>query len=187
MTGSAQRFHVVTGGPGSGKTTLLLHLRERGIAISDEAGRGVIQEEAAAGGQALPWLDKAAFARRMFDWELRSRAKAEERENATVFDGALPDIVGYLRLEGLDVPADILKAARSIRYSERAFIAPPWPEIYRRDVERRQSLDEAERTFEAMVTTYEELGYRLLHLPRAGVAARAQFLLAQAGLGLTRR
>jgi predicted ATPase len=53
---------------------------------------------------------------------------------------------------------------------------PPWPEIYEQDNERKQSYDEAERTYESMVATYTAYGYELVHLPLAAVAKRAQFV-----------
>lgn len=45
--------------------------------------------------------------------------------------------------------------------------SPPWPEIYEQDSERKQSYDEAERTYESMVATYTVYGYELVHLPLA--------------------
>lgn len=52
--GDVDRFVVVTGGPGSGKTTLLEGLGHQGWASTLEAGRGVIRDQTAIGGSALP-------------------------------------------------------------------------------------------------------------------------------------
>lgn len=171
-------FHVITGGPGSGKTTLIEVLRARGFATTDEAGRGVIREEAEAGGDALPWLDRERFAERMFEWELRSYREAERSTGPVFFDRGLPDTIGYLRLEGLEVPAWMEEEAWRLRYNNRVFITPPWPEIYGCDEERRQSWDVAVRTYEVMVETYGDLGYTLVELPKIGVEARADFVVA---------
>ncbi len=43
----------------------------------------------------------------------------------------------------------------------------------------KQTVEEAERTDEAMVATYNELGYQLVHLPCVCVAERMQFVRAQ--------
>jgi predicted ATPase len=60
------------------------------------------------------------------------------------------DTLGYLRLSGLPVPEHIRVAADRFRYNPRVFVAPPWPEIFAQDEERRQTLDEAERTYDAL-------------------------------------
>ena len=45
------------------------------------------------------------------------------------------------------------------------FIAPPWPDIYAQDTERRH-FAEAVRTYDAMVECYTSYRYRLIELPR---------------------
>jgi predicted ATPase len=93
-----------------------------------------------------------------------------------LFDRGVPDVLGYLRLCGLPVPAHMLRAAEQRRYHRRVFIAPHWPEIFRLDSERTQSLEEAEATYFAMARIYRELGYELVHLPLAPVAERVRFV-----------
>ncbi len=88
----------------------------------------------------------------------------------------VPDVLGYLRLSELPVPAHVSAAAETFCYNRRVFIAPPWPEIFGQDSERRQDLAEAERTYHAMVETYTELGYEIINLPRADVATRIEFV-----------
>ena len=142
-----------------------------------EAGRGVIREQAAIEGPALPWRDPAAFAEAMLVWDLRSYREACEGVGAVYFDRGLPDIAGYLSLCGLQLPSHLERAIARLRYAPEVFIAPPWPEIYRQDAERRQDAAEAERTYRAMVETYRRFGYRLIELPRQPVEARCRFLL----------
>lgn len=72
MSDNAERFIVLTGGPSSGKSTLLDVLQQSGFARSLEAGRGIIQDQSAIGGRALPWDDRALFAEMMLCWEMRS-------------------------------------------------------------------------------------------------------------------
>jgi predicted ATPase len=180
MSGSAKRFFVITGGPGSGKSTLLDALEARGFARSVEAGRGIIQDQAAIGGQALPWSDPAAFAELMLSWEMRSYRMAQEGSGTVFFDRGVPDVIGYLRLMKEAVPAHFDKAARSFRYNRRVFIAPPWEEIFIPDRERRQDFAEAARTYESMVATYQDYGYELVEIPRAPVQRRVEFILRSA-------
>jgi len=177
MTLVPPRRIVVTGGPGSGKTSLIEVLGGRGFPHSVEAGRAIIQDEVLAGGTALPWADQLAYTDRMLSRELASYRMADGLTGPVFFDRGLPDIVGYLRLCGLPVPAVVDDAARDFRYDPVVFIAPPWPEIFAQDAERRQDLAEAERTYAAMVQVYPALGYRLVELPRVDVEARADFVL----------
>ncbi|KWE83492.1 AAA family ATPase [Burkholderia ubonensis] len=174
---AARRFFVVTGGPGSGKSTLIDALERAGFARSQEAGRGVIQDQVAVDGPALPWRDRSAFAELMLGWEMRSHHLARQARGPVFFDRGVPDVIGYLRLSGLAVPAHAEAAARRFRYHRRVFIAPPWPDIYTQDAERRQDFAEAVRTYDAMVECYASYGYRLIELPRASVKARVHFVL----------
>lgn len=168
---------VLTGGPGSGKTTLLEALATAGHATSPEAGRAIIRRQQAIDGEALPWKDRALFAELMLDRELEAHARAEGAAGPVFFDRGVPDVVGYLTLCGLPVPAHMERAAQDIRYDRRVFIAPVWPEIFGQDAERKQDLDEARRTFEAMAETYPRFGYELIELPRTPVAERLDFVL----------
>jgi predicted ATPase len=173
---ASNNFFVITGGPGSGKSTLLDYLEREGFARSNEAGRAVIQDQVSIDGPGLPWRNRSLFAELMLSWELRSYQMARQTRGIVLFDRGLPNVVGYLRLGSLDVPAHIMKAARTFRYNQLAFLAPPWPEIYTQDSERKQDSLTAQRTYEPMVTTYRELSYSLLELPKVDVAARAEFV-----------
>nr|WP_313424710.1 AAA family ATPase [Brevundimonas diminuta] len=168
---------VLTGGPGSGKTTLLEALAAAGHATSPEAGRAIIRRQQAIDGEALPWKDRALFAELMLDRELEAHARAESADGPVFFDRGVPDVVGYLSLCGLPVPAHMERAAQDIRYDRRVFIAPVWPEIFGQDAERKQDLDEARRTFDAMAETYPRFGYELIELPKAPVSERLDFVL----------
>ncbi|WP_046654428.1 AAA family ATPase [Brevundimonas diminuta] len=174
---SGPRRIVLTGGPGSGKTTLLEAVATAGHAISPEAGRAIIRRQQAINGEALPWKDRALFAELMLDRELEAHARAESADGSVFFDRGVLDVVGYLTLCGLPVPAHMERAAQDIRYDRRVFIAPVWPEIFGQDAERKQDLDEARRTFDAMAETYPRFGYELIELPRAPVAERLDFVL----------
>jgi predicted ATPase len=177
MTLRQPRRIVITGGPGAGKTSLIDALERRGFPRTIEAGRAIIQDQMRTGGTALPWDDREAYAQLMLAWEERSHNAAETLAGPVFFDRGVPDIVGYLRLCGLPVPAPIEAAARRLRYDPLVFIAPPWPEIFTGDAERKQDFAEAVLTHAVMVQVYAELGYTLAELPRASVEDRVDFVL----------
>jgi len=174
---SSSRFHIITGGPGSGKTTLIEALRARGFACSVEAGRGIIQDQVAIGGRALPWHDPLLFAELMLSWEMRSYRIAELTDGPVFFDRGVPDVLGYLRLRNIPVPDYMQKAAREFCYNRIVFMAPPWREIFHPDVERKQDFEEAQCTYDALASTYGALGCQLIELPRVEVKERCEFIL----------
>lgn len=185
MADAIERFFVITGGPGAGKSTLAAALEAEGFRCSAEAGRAIIRQQAAISGRALPWGEPALFAELMLSWEIRAHEAMAARPGVAFFDRGVPDVIGYLRLLGLPVPAHMMEAAQLLRYHRKVFICPPWPEIFAQDKERRQTLEEAERTFRAMRRTYADCGYDLVEVPRAPVADRLAFVLRAAGLRKT--
>jgi len=178
VSSGVDHLYVITGGPGSGKTTLVDALEQDGFARSMEAGRGIIQDQRAICGPGLPWEDRVHFAELMLSWEMRSHHIARTRCVPVFMDRGIPDVIGYLRLTGLPIPAHVERAAELFRYNSLVFLAPPWPEIFQQDQERRQDYEEAIRTFDAMREVYGELGYRLVELPRSALPDRQQFVLA---------
>ena len=180
MAHGVDRFFLVTGGPGSGKSALIAALEGAGFRCSVEAGRAIIQQQAAISGRALPWVEPALFAEMMLSWEMRAYRAAAAQPGVAFFDRGVPDVVGYLRLVGLPVPPHMARALELFRYAHTVFVCPPWPEIFAQDEERRQTPEEAERTYDAMVRTYADCGYDLVEVPRAPVADRLAFVVAAA-------
>lgn len=113
----------------------------------------------------------------MLAWELRSHGEASLLDRSVAMDRGVPDVLGYLALCGLPIPAHVEAAARLFRYNRRVFLAPYWDAIYVQDGERRQDRREAEATGRVMAETYTRLGYDLVALPLAGIEARADFVL----------
>ena len=172
-------FYVITGGPGSGKTTLLAELARRGHVCVPEDARAVIQEQVASGGNAVPWIDAPRFAellmrRSILTWEQQAAKKSHV---PIYFDRGVGDAFTCADLIGCTLPANLREQASACCYCDPVFLAPWWPEIYATDMERRQTTEEAERTEQAVVKTYTELGYRIVRLPLASPAERAEFIL----------
>ncbi len=176
MSDRFRNFFVLTGGPGAGKTSIIEALARAGFAHAAEAGRQIIQDQVRVSGQALPWRDRALYAELMLSFDLRAHDIAMAGSGPVLFDRGVPDVIGYLRLEGLPVPEHMTVAAARLRYNRHVFICPPWPEIYRQDNERRQTEDIAASTYQAMADIYAELGYDLIDVPKAPVDARMAFV-----------
>ncbi|PUX58018.1 AAA family ATPase [Cronobacter sakazakii] len=179
---STTRKIVITGGPGAGKSTLLASLTRAGLNTSPETGRAIIQEQVSAGGVALPWLDREAFAAMMLNREKQAWYAADAMNDVVFFDRGIPDIIGYLNLCELPVPQTLHDAALRLRYDATVFIAPPWKAIFTQDAERRQTFEEAVRTWEAMKQVYTRYGYELAEIPFATPQARADWIRAQSAL-----
>ncbi len=172
-------FFVITGGPGSGKTTLLAELARRGQYCVSEDARTLIQEQAAANGDALPWRNAPRYAELLMERSIASwdRLAAQAVPSPVYFDRGIGDAITCAELIGHTLPTALLAQARARRYANPVFVAPWWPEIYVTDPERWQGREEAERTQHAIEITYRELGYDLVTLPLATPQARADFVL----------
>jgi len=182
MTEDTSHLYVLTGGPGAGKTALIDALGQRGVASVAESGRAVIRAEQAGGGDALPWRDRHAFAAAMLAQDIAAYCAVRTNTSPVVFDRGIPDVLGYLRLEGLEPPAALHDAVARYRYAARVFICPPWPEIYATDAQRRQTPAVAARTCEVMREVYGGLGYTLVEVPRLSIADRVSFVMDAIGI-----
>lgn len=168
----------MTGGPGAGKTSLITELARRGFHTIPESGRAIIREEMASGGDALPWADRMAYAKRMLERDLSAYSAAQALSGPVIFDRGIPDIMGYLALCALPVPPHVARAARDACYNARVFLAPFWDEIFTQDTERKQTRAEAESTCAVMRETYAALGYEIMELPCGDITMRADFVEA---------
>jgi len=172
----SDRFVVISSCSSSGKSTLLAELGRRGHATVEEPGRRIVKQELVGDGSALPWLNKAVFARRAIELAIADRRAAADRPAGWVFfdrglvdaAAALQDLTGEPRLDTLG-PAH--------RYHRRAFLAPLWPEIYVTDPDRRHGLDEAIAEYRRLLIVYPSLSYEVILLPKVSVATRVDFVL----------
>ena len=143
-----------------------LKLARRGYPTVEEPGRRIVKEQLLSGGTALPWTDGVAFARRCIALALSDRRAARRLQDRWVFfDRGLVDAsVALHRLTG----EPVLNAIK---------LAPPWPEIYVTDNERRHSLDAGIAEYQRLVDAYPVLGYEVTILPKNDVLERAEFVL----------
>ena len=161
---SSTKRVVITGGPGTGKSTILGLLAEQNYTVHQEVSRSVIKEELKNKSEILPWRDLSAFSDKVFDGQTAQYRNAEE--GATNFyDRGLIDVIAYLKKGHL--PYDKLQElAHHYPYHQTVFIAPPWPEIYSQDAERREDLEGMQAIHDAIVNSYLEFGYKIVEIPK---------------------
>jgi predicted ATPase len=169
------RFVVISGCSGGGKSTLLGELARRGHAVVEEPGRRIVRDELERSGTALPWVDGVAFARRAIEMALADRADAGRHAGWVFFDRGLIDAAAALQHRAGE-PA-LTELGRWHRYHRRVFLTPPWREIYVSDPERHHGFEDAVAEYERLIESYGALGYDVVMLPKARVAARADFIL----------
>lgn len=170
-------FYVLTGGPGSGKTTVLNLLKSRGFATVPEAARVIIKNQMETDGDAVPWGNTVRYSHLML---LRSIVDFEEffhLQTPIFFDRGIIDALGYARLIEIPITSEMIEAANKYRYNVKVFLFPFWQEIYAKDSERKQDVDEAKRTFFALKKEYEKFGYKTVEVPFLTPQERAQWLL----------
>lgn len=171
----SDRFVVLSGCSGGGKSTLLAELKRRGFSVVEESGRRVVREQLALGGDALPWRDLRGFLDLVIETALADREMAGGTSGWVFFDRSLVDAASALEALGVAQALSDLCGART--YHRRVFFAPPWPEIYVDDAERRHDYAESVSEYERLARAYPALGYEVIPLPRTTVAARADFVL----------
>ncbi|WCN79439.1 AAA family ATPase [Micromonospora sp. LH3U1] len=181
MSTTRGRLVIVTGGPGAGKTTLVNQLHRAGFGVREEAGRAIVRDQMLVGGPALPWSDPDLFDELVLAQGMRSYTTARDQGGTVFFDHGIPCIAGYKRARGTAVPVHLDAAAAQFRYDPLVLVAPPWQEIYRRDSERWETFDHAERIHEAIVEVHKGYGYDLVELPRTDVGDRLRFTLDRLG------
>ena len=153
---------------------MLVELRRRGYLVVEEPGLRIVNEERRTYGTALPWLDATAFLRRAIDMAIADRIEAAKLAGWVFFDRGLIDAASGLQfLTGAPV---LQQMGATYRYHHRVFLAPPWPEIFAEDQDRRHSLESAIVEYERLFEAYTSLGYQIDLLPKVSVAERADLV-----------
>lgn len=67
----------------------------------------------------------------------------------------------------------------ALPYDRRAFRVPPWPEIFHQDDARRHGMPLAVAEFASLCERLLDYGVTWVEVPKASVAARADWLEAQ--------
>lgn len=180
------RAIVLTGCSGSGKSSLLAALGQRGFQVVPEAGRQIVRQQMAIGGDALPWQDAAAFVELAATLTMAQFDAVRPGMKPVVFDRSIVDLVSFLDHKGLPVPEHLTRALALYRYASPVLVTSPWQGIYVDDGERMKSFEEAVAEYETLAWWYRAEHYALVEVPQAGIEQRADFcerLLRSPGAG----
>lgn len=159
---------------------MLEELARRGCRVFEEPGRHVVRAERARGGDGLPWVNVQRFADLCIAHGLAQLAEAVAGEGPAFFDRSLVDAVSALEHLNLPVPDQARRALERRPYDTRVFMAPPWPEIFEADLDRRHDFAEARAEFDRLMIDYSRFGFETILIPKLAVAERVDFVLRHA-------
>jgi predicted ATPase len=174
------RYILISGCSGGGKSSLLGELQRRGYHVVDEPGRRIVARQLAEGGDALPWVNLAAFALKAIELSRADRRDAESRLGLVFFDRGLIDAACALEVAA---GALALQSICTERYHQVVFVTPPWPEIYVTDSARKHSFDVAVDEYDRLILAFAKLNYDIEILPYVSVYERADFVLSKVSEG----
>ena len=168
------QLFVITGSSGGGKSTLLEELARRGYSVVPEAGRQLVREQQSIGGveTGSDLFGQLLFSRSMY---LYNQAVESLGSGPIFFDRSIIEPIAYWRSQGQMAP-HLERAVEQFRYATDVFMAPPWPEIFKKDKERQHSFDPKQGEYARLTEAFEAFGYRLIYLPKVCVSERADFV-----------
>lgn len=172
-----ESMFVISGSSGAGKSTLIEELAHRGYAVVREAGRQLAAEQYAIGGVALPGTELFGHLLLSRSMYLYNQVLEAGVNGAVFFDRSIIEPIAYWHSTGQMAP-HLSRAVERFRYATDVFMAPPWPEIFEKDAERKHSYDPQQKEYARLIDAFEAFGYRLITLPKTSVDARADFVEA---------
>jgi predicted ATPase len=167
------RRYIFTGAPGAGKTTLLEALSARGYPVVPEAATDVIAGRQAKG-VPEPWND-VQFVTNILRLQVSRQVRATSAP-VVLFDRSPVCTLALARFLGHPIPAalsdEVERLVADRRYEQDVFLVRPlW--FIEPTAARRISYDDS-LAFEAVhVSTYEELGFTLVHVLPGPAPTRA--------------
>ena len=174
-----EQLIVISGCSSGGKSTLLAEMARRGYTVFPEPGRQIVKEALFIGSDALPWQDGAKFTELCVSRAMHFYNSARPAGCPVLFDRSMVDNITGMQRAGRPMPPGFVAALSLYRYARRVFMTPPWEELFVSDRERRHGFAAAVTEYQGLLQSYPANGYDVVLIPKAPVAARADFLEAQ--------
>lgn len=124
----------------------------------------------------LPWVNRMGYSEEMLKRRIRQYEETPAHE-LWFLDRGIPDLIAYIRKDGLDVPEMYYEAAKEYRYQQLVFLTPPWEQIYINDRERHESFEEAKNIHAEIERAYAQANYTCVTLPKITIHERVAFIL----------
>lgn len=170
---------LLIGGPSTGKSTTIHQLENMGYHCLPEISREVTIEAKKQGIDQLFITEPLLFSEKLLEGRINQHQQASANlPEITFIDRGIPDVLAYLKFSVSEIPDQFISASSIYRY-EKVFFFPLWDEIYEQDSERYESLKEAKKIEQQLLTTYQELGYTIIEVPKDSVEKRCQFIIKQ--------
>ena len=169
--------NLLIGGPSTGKSTVLEALSDRGYWCFPEISREVTQEARQLGIEHLFLDEPLKFSEMLLKGRIKQFEEAETLNTHEVFiDRGIPDVTAYMDHFNEKYPLDFINANKKYHY-DNVFLFPIWNDIYTQDDERFEDLELAQNLQHSLITTYENLGYDLIEIPKSRINERIEFIL----------
>lgn len=169
--------NLLIGGPSTGKSTVLEALSDRGYYCFPEISREVTLEARQLGIEHLFLNEPLKFSEMLLKGRIKQFEEAKALDTHQVFiDRGIPDVTAYMDHFGETYPTEFLQANQSYRY-DNVFLFPIWNDIYTQDNERFEDLELARNLQDVLITTYRDLNYDLIEVPKSRIHERIEFIL----------
>jgi len=173
-----QKKIVITGGPGTGKSTVIKELENRGFNCMHEISREVTLMARKNGIEQLFLKDPMLFSKLLLEGRVQQFKKADKLNSDLVFfDRGIPDVFAYMNYLGVSYPEIFVEESKNNKYHQKAFLMPPWKDIYITDNERYESFEQSLAIHNHLKTAYSSLGYEIVEVPFDTVNERVAFIL----------
>ncbi|HEY4365458.1 MAG TPA: AAA family ATPase [Bryobacteraceae bacterium] len=171
------RRFILTGAPGSGKTAILRQLQLDGFSVIEEAATDIVAAGLAQGSQ--PWTDPSfidTIARLQKDRQLQAQSTdIQFHDRSPVCTAALATHLGYPISPFL--AAELQRIQQEAIYQPQVFFIRNLGFVTPTEV-RRITLEDTLRFEQIHEQTYRALGFQLIFIDPAPVAARVAAIKA---------